>query len=117
MGNVRILPLVVFAGLCLLGLKAMGLFLSGGYMFSGAALASAQDTKAAAAQKKPVDKQAVAAPKQEPRSEAKQKAANKQKKPKASQDAQREMTGSAVGASKAELAILEGLSNRRRALD
>jgi len=42
MGNVRVLPLVVFAGLCLLGLKAMGLLLSGSYVLSGSAPASAQ---------------------------------------------------------------------------
>ena len=42
MGNVRVLPLVVFAGLCLLGLKGMGLMLSGSYVLSGSAPASAQ---------------------------------------------------------------------------
>ena len=42
MGSVRILPLLVFAGLCLLGLKAMGLLLSGSYLISGSAPASAQ---------------------------------------------------------------------------
>lgn len=118
MGNVRVLPLVVFAGLCLFVLKAAGLFLSGGYMFSGTAPASAQNTQPATpAQNEPAGKQAMAAQKQEPQSEAKQKTANKQKPPEASLEKPLKMAGSAVGASKAELAILEGLRNRRKILD
>ena len=109
MGKVRILPLVIFAGLCLFMLKAAGLFLSGGYMFSGTVPAKAQNTQSGTpAQIKPADKPAVATPKQEPRSEVKQKAA---------QEARLAMAGPAVGTSKAELAILTGLGNRRKALD
>ncbi len=110
MGKVRILPLVVFAGLCLLILKATGLLLSGGYVFSGTAPAKAQSTQVEApAQKKPAGKQAVAA--------TKKKAAKKRKKPEPSREAQLAMAGPAIGTSKAELAILEGLGNRRKALD
>ena len=49
MRPVRLLPLVAFAAFCLFVLKLAGLMFSGGYMLSGAAPASAQDTEAAAA--------------------------------------------------------------------
>ncbi|MFQ5625773.1 MAG: flagellar protein FlbB [Methyloligellaceae bacterium] len=111
MGNVRLLPLLVFAGLCLLVLKAMGLLVSGGYVLSGTAPASAQNTQAGTAAAKPQstqaetaaakpqstqatasqensgDKQAVAPQKQESRPAAKQEAANEQAKPETSKAA------------------------------
>jgi len=52
MENVRVLPLLVFAGLCLFVLKAMGLFLSGSYVLSGVAPASAQNPPVASDQDK-----------------------------------------------------------------
>jgi len=42
MGTVRLLQLVAFAAFCLLALKTAGLFLSGGYVLSGASPAKAQ---------------------------------------------------------------------------
>lgn len=43
MTKVRLLPLVAFAALCLLGLKAAGLVFSGGYVLTGQAPVSAQE--------------------------------------------------------------------------
>lgn len=127
MGNVRVLPLLVFAGLCLLVLKASGLVLSGGYVLSGAAPANAQNTPTAPAQAAPGKKQAIAPQTQDSQPAVKQDAANKTEKTgktepaKAADAAPPEvkivMAGPGRGASKAELAILEGLSNRRKVLD
>ncbi len=124
MGNVRVLPLLVFAGLCLLVLKALGLVLSGGYVLSGAAPANAQNTPAAPAQAAPGKKQAIAPQTQDSQPAVKQDAANKTEKTEpakaadaAPPDVKIVMAGPARGASKAELAILEGLSNRRKVLD
>lgn len=131
MGNVRVLPLLVFAGVCLFVLKAMGLFLSGGYVFTGTAPASAQNTQADAAQKKPAGKQDKVPQKQESRPEAQQEAAKKKVTPdkskaagkapvesqKAPAESQKAMSGPPGGTTKAELAILEGLGDRRKVLD
>ncbi|MEM8744326.1 MAG: hypothetical protein AAGF14_06810, partial [Pseudomonadota bacterium] len=143
MDKVRILPLLVFAGLCLLVLKTMGLFLTGGYVFSGAAPAVAQnagdakseadqaDTASAEAETaqdkaseakgdaggttgdETPDPQATDAP---PAGAAEAKTAEAKENPSA-----KDVSGPAIdpskGATKAERAILEGLSNRRKALN
>lgn len=111
MGTVRILPLLAFAALCLFGLKAAGLFLSGGYVLSGAAPASAQDTNTAAEQ-----------------SAASNPAAGAQEQANASRDGaapgESPSAGSGgqpgegeAGVTQSEKAVLGGLSNRREALD
>ncbi|GBE42220.1 hypothetical protein BMS3Bbin10_00277 [bacterium BMS3Bbin10] len=126
MGNVRVLPLVVFAGLCLLVLKAAGLILSGGYVLSGAAPARAQNTPPAAAETKaPAKEQATAPQTQEPQPAAKKDTADKTDKTETAKaadtappEAQMAMGGSAKGGtSRAELAILEGLRDRRKVLE
>lgn len=142
MGNVRVLPLVVFAGLCLLALKAMGLILSGGYVLSGAAPANAQNTQSEA---KPAKAQATPPQMPDPQPAEKMDAGKKSEKTGAGTetaektpakmqtaaetetamaeetappDVQMVMAGPGRGgASKAELAILEGLSGRRKVLD
>ena len=123
MGNVRVLPLLVFAGLCLLVLKATGLILSGGYVLSGAVPARAQNTPPAAAETEaPAKEQATAPQTQEPQPAAKKDTADKAETAKAADtappEAQMAMGGSARGGtSRAELAILEGLSDRRKVLE
>ena len=143
MDKVRILPLLVFAGICLLVLKTMGLFLTGGYVFSGAAPAVAQnagdakgeatqDNAAAAEPEKaqdqtsgtsddaagpagdaPAEPQAADAPAAE--------GADTKKSAAKENPSAKDVTGPAIdpskGDTKAERAILEGLSNRRKTLD
>lgn len=134
MGNVRVLPLVVFAGLCLLILKSMGLLLTGSYVLSGVAPASAQDPKAASdpeqvAKTDPPAEQANSEPEPEKAPEAtdqtktaekakeqngKKKTAKKKIDPKTVDV----MTvGPGNGTTKSELAVLEGLVNRRKTLE
>lgn len=143
MGNVRVLPLLVFAGLCLLGLKAMGLLLSGSYVLSGAAPASAQNQNATAAQQQAEkDQPAGKMPSAEKAGSEKKTAqvdAGKEKadmpaapegksgktaakgkpgkKNIAPQEDERLKGGPNGGVSKSELAVLEGLANRRKELD
>jgi flagellar motility protein MotE (MotC chaperone) len=143
MGNVRVLPLLVFAGLCRLGLKAMGLLLSGSYVLSGSAPASAQqqaekdqsgkdmpagkkdgaEMKAAQAGsdknpgEKPASKQMAKPEGSEGKSE---KTANKKKLNKkniAPEEDERLKGGPNGGVSKSEMAVLESLASRRKDLD
>ncbi len=119
MGNVRVLPLLVFAGLCLLALKATGLIMSGGYVLSGAAPANAQNAPSTAA---PPKEQEPAPQKQDSQPAAGKDAADRTKASKAADsappDVKMVMSGPAKGgASKAELAILKGLSERRKTLE
>lgn len=137
MGNVRVLPLVVFAGLCLLILKSMGLLLTGSYVLSGVAPASAQDPKAASEPEQvtktdPPAEQAKSEVEPENKPEAadqpkmadktdgakdqedKNKTAKKKTDPK-TVDVMTVGPGSAT--TKSELAVLEGLANRRKSLD
>lgn len=137
----RILPLVVVAGLCLLALKAMGLVLSGGYVVSGVAPASAQNVPAVAekspapsvpSEEKNLDSRA-SLQKSESKSEA--NAADSMSGGKTVPD---EVVAASAGenpddksaskptaaprgrvseTSKSELAVLEGLANRRKQLD
>ncbi len=144
MDNVRVLPLLVFAGLCLFVLKSMGLLLSGSYVLSGVAPASAQNPPAASDQDKtakatasqselsaePAKVDAAAQPDTaEPpkkaevddgtkEQEAQKKSAEKVAK-KAADPKKTNLTtiGPNRGMTKSELAVLEGLSNRRKALD
>ena len=135
MDKVRILPLLVFAGLCLLLLKSMGLFFTGGYVFSGAAPASAQN-EAASKEEKPSDESkpeiGSASDGSDTDASANNKtaagpaAANPDTKETKQVNADRalkskEEVGTALDPSKstnkAERAILEGLSNRRKTLD
>ncbi len=142
MGNVRVLPLLVFAGLCLLVLKAMGLFLSGGYVLSGAAPASAQNPPAASDQDQASnDKESQSQPPAEPAktdasSDSQGEASDPPKKAESGEDAKGQMAkqeskikkpdpkmvdvmtvGPSSGTTKSELAVLEGLANRRITLD
>ena len=143
MDKVRILPLLVFAAICLLMLKTMGLFLTGGYVLSGAAPAIAQnaaETKADAGQAAPEAAEPEKAQEQasdageksgepdeaassEPQSaDASGTAETEEKKAKvADNPSAKDVAGPAIdpskGATKAERAILEGLSNRRKTLD
>lgn len=125
MGNVRVLPLLVFSGLCLLGLKAMGLMLSGGYVLSGSAPASAQGTQPAAMQAGPAKEKSAGPEMQDTQSPVKNDEAEMLEKKEAAEEAeiappemQIVMAGPARGGtSKAELKILEGLSDRRKTLE
>jgi len=138
MGNVRILPLLVFAGLCLLGLKAMGLLLSGSYVISGSAPASAQQqaekdkpakektdpnmktaqageekNKAGEPSQEQMDKPEVSGEK--PDKSAKNKTGkNKNMAP---LEDKRLREGANGGKTKSEMAVLQGLANRRKELD
>lgn len=150
MENVRVLPLLVFAGLCLFILKVMGLFLSGSYVLSGVAPASAQNppvasdqdktAKATASQSKPSAKPAKldAATAAQPETAQSQKTAKvgdgtkeqEAQKKSAEKDAKKaikkaadprksdvKMVGPNRSTTNSELAVLEGLSNRRKTLD
>lgn len=142
MENVRVLPLLVFAGLCLFVLKAMGLLLSGSYVLSGVAPASAQDPKAVADQEQTASAQA---PKPEPPAEPAMADPGSNAQPDAAeppkmaesgdeakgQNAKKKSTkkkvdpkkvdvttvGPTGGTTRSELAVLEGLANRRKTLD
>lgn len=117
MNNVRLLPLVAFAALCLFTLKVAGLVFSGGYMLTGTAPASAEDSTSGAA------KSAAETPAQAPErgGEAAAKGTGTQtaedgaKAPKAA--AGKSAAGTKVAPSNAELAVLESLSQRRKALE
>ena len=141
MGNVRILPLLVFAGLCLLGLKAMGLLLSGSYVISGSAPASAQQQ----AEKDKPAKEKPAKEKTDPNMKTAQAGEEKNKTGESSQEQMDKPEGSGEkpdksakksknknmapledirlregangGKTKPEMAVLEGLANRRKDLD
>lgn len=143
MGNVRVLPLLVFAGLCLLGLKAMGLLLSGSYVLSGSAPASAQqqaekekpaketpdqekaDPKIKTAQvEKEKNKVVESQPKQMDKPEGSEEKPDKSEENKKSKkinkallEDERLREGANSGKSKPELAVLEGLASRRKDLD
>lgn len=137
-GTVRVLPLVVAAGLCLFVLKSLGLVLSGGYVISGVAPASAQNPEASAARDRgapdgvvPGEAQAgaeAAGAKSgaEPESSAAGKKATAAKDSNAGEPVPgknmaepEEATNNEppAGATKSELAVLEGLGNRRKDLD
>jgi len=139
MGSVRILPLLVFAGLCLLGLKAMGLLLSGSYVISGSAPASAQQQ----AEKDKPAKEKPAKEKTDPNMKTAQAGEEKNKAGESSQEQMDKPEGSGEkpdksakknknmapledkrlregangGKTKPEMAVLEGLANRRKELD
>jgi len=143
MGNVRVLPLLVFAGLCLLGLKAMGLLLSGSYVLSGSAPASAQqqaerenpakempakektdpemETAQADTEK---NKAGISSPKQKDKPESSEENLNKSAEKKNSKndnmappEDERLRGGADSRKSKSEMAVLESLANRRKDLD
>lgn len=138
-GSVRVLPLLVVAGLCLFALKSLGLMLSGGYVISGVAPASAQNPEADAAPDpaKPAEAAPPAdtpddADKAETAAEGKPDTAEGRGTEAVTNDAGAkktmvdkkvaepvERTGGEppAGATKSELAVLEGLANRRKALD
>jgi flagellar motility protein MotE (MotC chaperone) len=138
MGNVRVLPLLVFAGLCLLGLKAMGLLLSGSYVISGSAPASAQQQaekdKPAKEKTDPNIKTAQAGEEKNKAGESSQEqmdkpegsgekpvksAKNKKRRNKniAPLEDKRLREGANRGKTKSEMAILESLASRRKDLD
>lgn len=136
MGNVRVLPLLVFAGLCLFLLKAMGLFLSGSYVLSGVAPASAQNPKTTSDQDQTLSERPAEPSKADAGSDVQSDAAEPPKKAEAGDSANGQeakdksakktadprrvdvMTvGPSRGNTKSEMAVLEGLANRRKALD
>jgi flagellar motility protein MotE (MotC chaperone) len=146
MENVRVMPLLVFAGLCLFVLKAMGLLLSGSYVLSGVAPASAQNppaasdqdktAKATASQGKPpaepekpdagtaVQPDTAKSPKTAnvgdgaKKQEVQKKSARKaSRKAKNSKKIDVKTVGPRLGDTNSELAVLKGLSNRRKTLD
>lgn len=117
-GKVRLLPLVAFAALCLFVLKAAALLLSGGYVLTGTAPATAQDRPAAAAgEASTVSAEQTGDKAQEPKQDA---AANApaESAPKAKPKGT-ETAGSAPGSGKktSEGAVQESLVKRRRALE
>jgi flagellar motility protein MotE (MotC chaperone) len=116
----------------------MGLILSGGYVLSGVAPASAQDPQAAAADRSdastqpaqaempadeaPKDASTEAAPKtaELPKnSDASKSKATEEKVSKAKAPADKDVgtIGPGQGKTRSELAVLEGLANRRKTLD
>ncbi|MDA7948892.1 MAG: hypothetical protein MPJ78_15625 [Hyphomicrobiaceae bacterium] len=149
MDKVRILPLLVFAGLCLLVLKTMGLFLTGGYVLSGSAPAVAQNAagtktddvkegaaksaepaeaseeKTGAAEENGTSEQRDALGPETPKAKTTDASGSEEIKKKKAETAEnpsaRDVTAPSLapgqGATKAERAILEGLSNRRKTLD
>ncbi len=143
MGNVRVLPLLVFAGLCLLGLKAMGLLLSGSYMLSGSAPASAQQQAEKEMPAKETPAKEMADPKmktakadegktqpEESSSKQMDKTISSDEKSdtsaerkvskkinKATQEDERLRGGKNIHKTKSEMAVLEGLASRRKELD
>lgn len=141
--SVRVLPLLVVAGLCLFALKAMGLLFSGGYVVSGVAPAKAQDPNAAQSSAQPQavnadtsaqgesavaqsngDQPSAPAEKNEVAEPTQVAAADAAKnKPAQAVDAVMDASGGDVTKGpitetpKSELAVLEGLANRRKELD
>lgn len=123
MTQVRLLPLLALAAMCLVALKTSGLVLSGGYVLTGAAPASAQVDESQAERRQ---KDAVAAPGETP-------AADKQRPP-ATAEVQQPSAAPAVEAAEertaagdlarpaatpkgAARAVLQSLAERRKALD
>lgn len=125
MDNVRILPLLVIAGFCLLMLKSMGLVFSGGYVLSGSAPASAQnadDAQPASEERAENTTAEENAPEQTtPTSEPAPNASAENPAAGRKDAAKTEVAGPvldpATRKTKAERAILEGLANRRKELD
>ena len=125
MDNVRILPLLVIAGFCLLMLKSMGLVFSGGYVLSGSAPASAQnadDAQPASEERaenttaeENAPEQTTPASEPAPNASAENPAAGR--KDAAKTDVAGPVLDPATRKTKAERAILEGLANRRKELD
>lgn len=125
MDNVRILPLLVIAGFCLLMLKSMGLVFSGGYVLSGSAPASAQnadDARPASEERaenttaeENAPEQTTPASEPAPNASAENPAAGR--KDAAKTDVAGPVLDPATRKTKAERAILEGLANRRKELD
>ncbi len=127
MGTVRVLPLVAFAALCLLGLKTAGMFFSGGYVLSGSAPARAQATEKTAdkAQSSEDTKSAEkTAQAKMPSKELKTKESDKNaaKMPdktadKSPDDNSEPTLGPAVSPTRSEFAVLQSLANRRKLLE
>lgn len=141
--SVRVLPLLVVAGLCLFALKAMGLLFSGGYVVSGVAPAKAQNPEASkpAVQSEPIPAKPLpqeGKPAEENSDDARPGVARDDETAKATQvaaaeaskddpvqgsDARKDASGGDVTKGpimetpKSELAVLEGLANRRKELD
>lgn len=130
--SVRVLPLLVVAGICLFALKAMGLLFSGGYVVSGVAPANAQNpdvaAKPPAEAKTDANKNAGeserAEEKPSPDEPTKVAAADastdgsKQKPAKKINPSSKDVSDGPLSETpKSELAVLEGLSNRRKDLD
>lgn len=134
MDNVRVLPLLVIAGLCLFCLKAMGLLLSGSYVLSGVAPASAQNpqTQNAAAEPAAQSNQAGGDEGSSPGGETTEPrkmaaagddvmAGKDEKKPSKDKPDPKQVDVTSVGeiggTTKSEMAVLKGLANRRKTLE
>lgn len=132
--TVRVLPLLVVAGLCLFALKSMGLLLSGGYVVSGVAPAKAQNPDAGQAmpvpakadplQEKPAEETGFAQDKSSAKTDpnpGQQQASLADKGSDPAPEPQKSDNApdaeSLNETPKAELAVLEGLANRRKDLD
>lgn len=112
----RLLPLVAFAALCLVGLKLAGLMFGGGYVLSGVAPATAQSgSSPASAQSAPAPAEAPS----EPKAEAKPAvaAAQPDAPAQAEEPVAAAVTGPMAGTTKSEMDVLESLALRRKALD
>lgn len=125
MGQVRLLPLLAIAAICLLALKTSGLLFSDGYMLTGSAPVRAQDAEPKA-QEKEKEAKAEEADTKKPEADEPETAATQETKPKAkTQTAETNapdsedvaVMGPGSAPSGAELAILKSLSDRRKTLD
>lgn len=133
MTSIRLLPLLAIAAVCLFGLKAAGLFLSGGYMITGSAPASAQADRESDKPSAPAEPVTAANPQQpeqgpsEDTSETAQapdaaqqntpvtQAEEAQDKEQADPAADKVRSSGKVAG--AELAVLQSLAERRKELD
>ncbi len=120
MGTVRLLPLLAFAAICLVALKAAGLIFADGYMLTGSAPAAAQNEPAKPqATPQPAEQTPAAAPQPSPEGPA----AQAPETPPAPDEAgagpetEADPAGPAAAPSSAELAVLKSLSERRKQLD
>ncbi len=117
MGQVRLLPLLAIAAICLFGLKISGLLFSNGYMFTGSAPASAQDSKPKT--EEPAKPEKAADVPEKPAKEPAKKAVEKASKPEADQSNTdtAEAVGPGAAPAGATTAVLTSLSERRKELD
>lgn len=122
MGQIRLLPLLAIAAVCLLGLKTTGLLFSDGYMLTGSAPAGAQDAepKAQEAETKAQEPETKAEEPDKPEmaaEDAKPETDEQTAKAPAPDSEDAAVMGPGAAPSGAELAVLKSLSERRKTLD